>query len=313
MRSERPRSDSPWAHRLAVALCLATLVLILFGGLVTNTGAALAVPDWPTTFGYNMLLFPWSKMVGGIFYEHSHRLIGALVGSLTVALMVALWISERRRWVRWLGLAAVLAVSVQGILGGLRVVLVEDAIAIVHGWLAQAFFGLTVCLALCTSRHWTAPAAAAFSADATLVRRLALLTTAVVYVQIVLGAFVTHLGRRLDGHLAGAAALAIVIPMLAVRLRKGHAAPPALIRPVRALGGLLLLQLLLGLGAYTVRFIGVSAPFGPAAALALPVAHRLSGALLLAASLVLTLRAHRFLAPPEPREVRHFLSREAPA
>jgi len=91
------------AHRLALALCAATFVLILIGGLVTNTGAALAVPDWPTTFGYNMFLFPWSKMVGGILYEHSHRLLGAAVGILTVALGVTLWLSERRRWLRGSG------------------------------------------------------------------------------------------------------------------------------------------------------------------------------------------------------------------
>jgi heme a synthase len=79
------------AHRLAVAALAATAVLIVLGGLVTNTGAALAVPDWPSTFGHNMFLFPWSRMVGGVFYEHSHRLAGALVGLLTVALAAALW------------------------------------------------------------------------------------------------------------------------------------------------------------------------------------------------------------------------------
>ncbi len=306
------RPHPVWAHRLAVALCAATFVLILFGGLVTNTGAALAVPDWPTTFGYNMFLFPWSKMVGGILYEHSHRLLGAVVGLLTIALTAALWISERQRWLRWLGVMAVIAVSIQGVLGGLRVILVEDAIAIVHGCLAQAFFGLTVCLALWTSRQWTASAAPAFSADATLVRRLAMLTTGVVYVQTVFGALLTHLGKRLDAHLLGAAVLGLLIVALAVRLRNGHPGRPALLRPVQGLVGLLLLQVLLGVGAYLVRFTGMPGPT-PFAALALPVAHRLTGALLFAASLALTLRACRFLAPPEPEAVRHFLSREVPA
>ena len=306
------RPHPVWAHRLAVALCAATFVLILFGGLVTNTGAALAVPDWPTTFGYNMFLFPWSKMVGGILYEHSHRLLGAVVGLLTIALTAALWLSERRRWLRWLGVTAAIAVSVQGLLGGLRVLLVEDAIAIVHGCLAQAFFGLAVCLALWTSRQWVAPSVPASSADALLVRRLAMLTAGVVYGQIIFGALLTHVGKRLDGHLLGAAALGLLIAALAVRLRKGHPGRPVLLRPVHGLVGLLLVQVLLGVGAYAVRFteMPVLTPF---TALAFPVAHRLTGALLFAASLLLILRAYRFLAPPEPGAVRHFFSREVPA
>ncbi|MGH7264342.1 MAG: COX15/CtaA family protein, partial [Candidatus Rokuibacteriota bacterium] len=147
-------------HRLASLTALATLVLIVAGGLVTNTGAALAVPDWPTTFGHNMFLFPWAGMVGGVFYEHSHRLLGAVVGLLTLGLAAALWLTEARRWVRLAGAAAVGVVCVQGLLGGLRVVLLEDALAIVHGCLAQAFFALVVALAAFTSPRWTAAPAA---------------------------------------------------------------------------------------------------------------------------------------------------------
>src|SRR5262250_3268809 len=89
-----------WPHWLAVITAAATLVLIVAGGVVTNTGSALAVPDWPTTFGQNMFLFPWSRMVGGVLYEHSHRLIGSAVGLLTMILAIGLWITEPRRWVR---------------------------------------------------------------------------------------------------------------------------------------------------------------------------------------------------------------------
>src|SRR2546427_9045983 len=122
---------------------------MLLGGLVTNTGAALAVPDWPSTFGYNMVLFPWSRMVGGVFYEHSHRLMGALVGLLTLALGGALWREGGR--LRRLGLLAVAVVLAQGVLGGLRVVLLEDALAILHGSLAPAFFALLAAIALLTA------------------------------------------------------------------------------------------------------------------------------------------------------------------
>src|SRR5574337_643879 len=99
-------SHSRWPHRLAVVSAATTLLLIFVGGLVTNTGSALAVPDWPTTFGYNMFLYPWSKMVGGIFFEHSHRLLGSAVGMLTIALLITTWLGEPRRWVRMLTLVA---------------------------------------------------------------------------------------------------------------------------------------------------------------------------------------------------------------
>ncbi|HVN86635.1 MAG TPA: COX15/CtaA family protein, partial [Candidatus Binatia bacterium] len=144
----RADSGNRWAHRLAVLTAAATVLLIFIGGLVTNTGSALAVPDWPTTFGYNMFLYPWSKMVGGIFYEHVHRLIASLVGSLTLTLAVLLWAFEPRHWLRGLGVAALIAVAVQGILGGLRVVLAQETLAIVHGAFAHAFFGLVAAIAL---------------------------------------------------------------------------------------------------------------------------------------------------------------------
>src|SRR6185436_4670006 len=111
----------PVAQCVALATLAATAVLIVLGGLVTNTGAALAVPDWPSTFGHNMFLFPWSRMVGGVFYEHSHRLLGALVGMLTLALAAVLW--PRGGRLRALGIVAVVAVIAQGVVGGLRVVL----------------------------------------------------------------------------------------------------------------------------------------------------------------------------------------------
>ncbi len=145
---------SPWPHRIALILTCATFPLLFIGGLVTSKGAGLAVPDWPTTFGYNMFLYPWSKMVGNIFYEHSHRLVASFVGFLTIALVLTFWLRERRGWLRWLGVGALGLVIVQGVMGGLRVVLLEDTLAIVHAATAQAFFALTVALAVFTSTGW---------------------------------------------------------------------------------------------------------------------------------------------------------------
>jgi cytochrome c oxidase assembly protein subunit 15 len=270
------------AHRLALATTVATLVLIVFGGLVTNTGAALAVPDWPTTFGQNMFLFPWSRMVGGVFYEHSHRLLGALVGMLTLGLAGALWRLGGR--LRWLGVVAVVAVVAQGVLGGLRVLLVRDMLALVHGCLAQAFLALVVALAMLTSR-W---ASAAPPRLPTPLGTLTVLSVALVYVQIVFGAFLTHAGR-LDLHLAGAFAVLVLVPIVSARLRRTGdpvAAPFARVLTVLVLG-----QLALGAGSFLARFSSLALPGGQLAVLTLPVAHRLVGSLILAVAVVLALRA----------------------
>ena len=122
---------------------------------MTSKNVGLAVPDWPTTFGYNMFLFPISKWVGGILFEHTHRLMGSLVGFLTIILAVWLWRGDERRWVRSLGVIALLAVILQGVLGGLRVTTMKDQIGILHACVAQGFLGLLVFIALVTTQFWS--------------------------------------------------------------------------------------------------------------------------------------------------------------
>jgi cytochrome c oxidase assembly protein subunit 15 len=294
----RQGTASLWLHRLAQLTAGATFVLILVGGVVTNTGSALAVPDWPTTFGYNMFLYPWSKMVGGILYEHSHRLIGSVVGLLTLMLALWLWVKEPRRWLRWLGLAACIAVIVQGILGGLRVIHLSagTTIAIIHGCLAQAFFALMVSLALFTSRGWWQEPEPIRGADAGPVKRLSILTTGLLFLQVVLGAIVTHSGLLLNAHLLVAGLVIIHVSLLAARIMRRHPHAVALARPVIVLFSLTLLQVLLGLGSYVGRFTALELPNAALTGLAVPVAHRLTGALMLATCLVLTLRVHRWTA-----------------
>ncbi len=292
--------ESPWPHRLALATAGATFLLILAGGLVTNTGAGLAVPDWPTTFGYAMFTYPWSKMVGGIFYEHSHRLIGSVVGLLTLALAMSLWMVEARRWLRWLGVAALLFVILQGVIGGLRVIWLADRLAILHGVLAQAFFALTAALVLFTSREWhSQPSPLDRNAVLPLAGLSGLITLAI-YLQLVFGALLTHVGARLDAHLGLAGLLAILISGLATRILTRHADRPGLVRPTSLLCGLLILQLLLGLGAYMNRFTSIPLPIQGILGLAVPVSHRLTGGLLLVTSLVLTLRVLRLHGVPKP-------------
>jgi heme a synthase len=141
-------------HWYAVAAAASVLLLICSGGLVTSHEAGMSVPDWPNSFGYNMFLFPVSRWVGAVFFEHTHRLIASGVGLLTVALCVALFGIEKRRWVKTLGVIAVVAVVVQGVLGGLRVTENNALLGLFHGCLAQSFFCLMATIALVTSRFW---------------------------------------------------------------------------------------------------------------------------------------------------------------
>jgi cytochrome c oxidase assembly protein subunit 15 len=277
---------------LALVTAAATLVLIVFGGLVTNTGAGLAVPDWPTTFGYTMFLYPWSKMVGGIFYEHSHRLIGSVVGLLTLALAAACW--RVGGLVRHLGLVAVGVVIAQGVLGGLRVVLLQSVLAILHGCLAQAFFGVLTAIAFLTSRAAVRPAPPVDSS----LRALTQMAVALVYAQIVFGALLTHAGR-LDLHLAGAVLVFVFVPIVTARSRRSG--DPVAATGARALLAVLGLQLLLGVGSFLGRFTSVALPGGALTGLTLPVAHRALGSLVLGGALILALRATAVTARPGVR------------
>ena len=166
--------------------------------MVTSKNVGLAVPDWPTTFGYNMFLFPVSKWVGGILFEHTHRLMGSLVGFLTIILAVWLWLSEHRRWVRNLGVIALVGVILQGILGGLRVTMMKDELGIFHACVAQAFLGLLVFIALATTNFWQAMGCRASLSDANpKVLQLAMAITILIYVQLALGATMRHQHRDL--------------------------------------------------------------------------------------------------------------------
>jgi cytochrome c oxidase assembly protein subunit 15 len=188
-----------WLHRFAWFTAIATLFLICSGGMVTSKGVGLAVPDWPTTFGYNMFLFPVSKWVGGILFEHTHRLIASTVGFLTIILALWLWRRDSRRWLRNLGFAALGAVVLQGVLGGLRVTLLKDEIGVFHACLAQAYFGMLVVIALATSPFWRRIAAAAHHAvPARDLVRVVIGTTIVIYLQLALGATMRHQHRDIS-------------------------------------------------------------------------------------------------------------------
>jgi cytochrome c oxidase assembly protein subunit 15 len=285
-------------------LSAATLFLILAGALVTSTGSGLSVPDWPTSYGYNMFTFPLHLMVGGIIFEHGHRLVASAVGFFTIVLAAWLWWRDDRRWLRWFGIAALAVVIVQGILGGLTVLyLLPDAISIGHAGLAQIFFCMMIAISVFTSKGWMAYRDVV---DDGRLRRIAVWTLAVVYVQIVLGATMRHTGSGLAipdyplafgrlippmwtakigihfAHRVGAVVATVMVAWLVVHIFKRHSANRWLTVPAGLLALLVITQVTLGgYVVWTARDIYINS------------LHVMVGALVLAVSLIVALRAHR--------------------
>ncbi len=296
-------------HYFAALVALSTAILIFAGGLVTSTGSGLSVPDWPNTYGWFMFTFPLEKMVGGIFYEHSHRLIASGVGFLIVVLAFWLWRAEPRRWVRRLGFIALAAVITQGILGGITVLwFLPKPISIAHAALAQLVFCLTVAIAVVTSRGWRRAYArgGVTLRDDGVLQRLAMLTTVMIYVQILAGATMRHNDAGLAipdfpwafgqlvpphwdvkialhfAHRVGALLATVLVLAATAHVFYRHPRRPELVRPSGLLLGLLTLQI--ALGALTV----LSGRDHIINSL-----HVVTGALVLVTSLVLTLRVCR--------------------
>lgn len=194
--SRLPLESNRNLHRVALIVAWATFPLIFIGGLVTSKDAGLSVPDWPNSYGYNMFLFPPRLWAGNIFYEHTHRLYASFVGLLTVVLALWAWFGANRKWVRWLGVSCLSMVVIQGILGGLRVVLLKLNLAIVHACVAQAFFCLVMLMCIVTSKWWMEQREASVAPDENRsgrrLVRLATIAWIIVFAQLMLGATMRH-------------------------------------------------------------------------------------------------------------------------
>ena len=254
--------NSPWPNRIALTLLITTWLQICAGGLVTTSGAGMAFEDWPTSDGQNMFLYPLFGAAKDKFIEHGHRLFGATVGLIAIALCVVTWRHDPRRWVRWLTIAALGLVIFQGILGGLRVRWDDVRIAKIHGCVAPLFLGLVVAIAVVTARGWQIRSSGTIPAGRRL-RRLALFTVAMAYGQLVLGAQLRHVSVMSTGGTFQAAIffhlfLAIVLLGEVVFFwwqSERHCKPhSALLRPTRLLVALLAVQVLLGCGTWVLKY-----------------------------------------------------------
>ena len=266
MSNRLTHHDSPWPHRLAVALVCATFPLVWVGGLVTTHDAGMAVPDWPNTYGYNLFLYPWTEWFAGpwdLFIEHAHRLFAATVGLVCIALVVVVWRTDSRGWMRAASLGALALVIGQGVLGGLRVTLDARTLAMVHGCVGPLFFTYCVLLATLTSHRWREASAGQTSQSARSILPTIVIITLIAYGQLVLGAQLRHTGAMVAPatfrgvvmfHLLGAAILMFGTLYLAVIVRLGSNLDHWLRVPANWLAALVLLQVALGGGAWVVNY-----------------------------------------------------------
>jgi heme a synthase len=303
-RTQQADAELRGLHRYALLLAAATFVLIFVGGLVTSTGSALAVPDWPLSFGK---FFP--KMQGGVLYEHGHRMVAGTVALMTLGFALWACLVEKRRFVRNLALLAAVLVLVQAVLGGLTVLLLLPlAIAVSHAATAQAFFCLTVALALFTNPAWRKLPRVDPAGERPRLPVLAAVTTAVIYGQMLVGAVMRHMGAGLAipdfplafgkilppleslpeqinyAHRVGALVVTVFVCWTAVKVWRFYRHDALLMRP--ALGMLALLVLQITLGGITILSMRAVVP---------TTAHVAIGAALLATSLSLALRSYRLI------------------
>jgi cytochrome c oxidase assembly protein subunit 15 len=286
-------------HRFTVLAAGCVFLLIIAGGLVTSNDAGLSVPDWPTSFGS---LYRIPPLVGGVKFEHGHRMLAEAIGLLTIG--VAVWTQkvDRRRWIRVLAWCALGTVIAQGILGGLTVLLyLPPVISTAHATLAQTFFCIMAGIAFFTSRSWVqAPEPVVRQDERPRLTTIALLTVAAVWLQLIMGAAFRHSGIRLLPHLVGAAVVFGMVNWLGITTLKRHRKVPQLARPAGVLLFLLTLQIALGFFSYVTRVVwnhGISAPL--ASMVVATVAHVACGALVLVTAVILAVQIHRHVAEAE--------------
>lgn len=191
--SETLTVGTQWLRFFSKVLALATLFLIFMGALVTSHNAGLAVPDWPTTWGENMFLFPPSKWSGNIFFEHVHRLVASTIGLLTIVMFLSLLRFEKRSWVKWIGFAGLVAVCLQGVLGGLTVLyLLPPAVSVGHAVLGQTFFIITIVIAYVESAESESRQKEKGDTIRSNIFKVSLFFVSLIYLQLILGATMRH-------------------------------------------------------------------------------------------------------------------------
>jgi heme a synthase len=288
-----PAKYNPVHHAFAVFVAAATLLVITAGALVTSNDAGLSVPDWPTSFGY---LVKVPRFVGGVRYEWSHRMVAGSLLTLTLAIAVWTLLVERRRWMRWLAVAAFGTVILQATLGGMTVLFLQPPwLSTAHATVAQTFFCIAVAIALLTGRKWVEEGPPVeFDSRRPSLFTLTLLSLFVLYVQLILGGMFRHHGMSWWPHVLNAVVVSIVLAWTAIRAITAHAPIEAVRRPAMIVLSLLVVQLLLGFAAFLTRVAwGRDAAQPELPMVVATVSHVAVGALLLATTAVLAIQVWR--------------------
>jgi cytochrome c oxidase assembly protein subunit 15 len=294
---DRAATYNPGVHRFAVFVVLWTILLLIAGALVTSNDAALSVPDWPKSYG------TWTPpLLGGVLYEDSHRKIAGVLGLLTVVLAIVIWVKEKRHWLRWFGVIAVLGVIVQALLGGQVVIqLLHYWLPVIHACFAQVVFAAVLSIAVFTSRWWVSEQPQLEDRGSLSVHTVALLNSIVIFLQVFLGAAFRHQEMPIWPHIAGTLAVLATVIWIAVVLRRRFSETRELSRARIMLHAIFGVQFLFGLAAYWSRLRTADAPQPMPLMVTLTVTHTVIGALVFAVSVFLVLLCYRVV--PRRREV----------
>ena len=287
----------PSVHRFAIFVVCWTILLLIAGALVTSNEAALSVPDWPLSYG---TLTP--PMVGGIRYEHSHRVIAGVLGLLSIVLAVWVWAKDERRWLRWFSVIAVAGIAAQAVLGG-EVVrqLLHYWLPVMHACFAQIVFAALLSIAVFTSRWWVSDQPQVEDTGSPSIHSLAIANAAVIYLQVILGAGFRHKEIPVWPHMVGALIVLGMVIWLAAVLRRRFEKSAAISKTRILLHAILGTQLLLGLGAYWSRLTTADAPQPMPLMVTLTVLHTVVGAILFGVSVLIVLLCYRLV--PRRREL----------
>ena len=298
--------NHPWLHRYATFVAFFTFLLIIAGALVTGNDAGLSVAAWPTSLagehGFSTRgIFHMPRMVAGIKFEHGHRMIAGTVGILAILLALWVWRQDSRRWVRWVSFAAVMAVLAQAALGGITVLwFLPVAISAAHATLAQIFFCLASSLAFFTSAGWQWDETKQEDTSTPSLQLLTTFMTGIILVQLILGAVYRHSKEGIIApHVVGACVVTLLVGWVVSTVLMRFSKQPGLLHPALLLGGLLVVQLFLGVGSYFMKMAARNAPQPLPPVVDITTTHVAVGALLLVTSLYLTYQARRFLVTPK--------------
>lgn len=292
--------QAPYLHRFSLIWTLATLFLVVAGGLVVSHEAGLSVPDWPLSYGKVM-----PPMEGGVFYEHGHRMVATTVGFLTIILAVWIQRTDKRAWLKRLGWAALGIVILQGVLGGLTVLyLLPKAISISHACLAQLFFSLTVAISIFTSPSWKNANDSVEDSGFPSMRSMAIAAPLVVLAQVALGATFRHKAMGIVPHLAGALVVTLLILYFVAVVLTQYSQVSLMRKMALALIWTTLAQVVLGIAAYLTR-LSVLGDQPASVMVGFTVAHVATGALTLAFTIALAILTLRFVHAPTEAGAPH--------